>query len=104
MKKSNKQKRFHIHRQNKTKKKLGGVAPIILVLENLPTIITGVSKGFNIVMEWIVTANKTIDNYNTIKKIIKPKASNDEETKKPAVVSPPETKKPAVVTTKNKRK
>ena len=46
-------------------------------------------------MEWIVTANKTIDNYNTIKKIIKPKASEEEEKKKEPVAA--ETKTPAIV-------
>ena len=87
VKSSNKQKRYNFRRQNITKKKSkGGVAPIILVIENLPTIIMGVSKGFSIMMEWIVTANKTIDNYNTIKKIIKPKEPVEEEKKEPVVV------------------
>ena len=56
------------------------------------------TSGFNNMMSWINTANKTIDNYNTIKKIIKPKESDDEETKKKVVV---ETKAPAIIAKKS---
>jgi hypothetical protein len=54
--------------KNKTRKNVkGGMLPIILI-ENAPLIISGVGAVFNLFINWVVTANKTIDNYKAVQK------------------------------------
>ena len=96
MKKTNKQK----YRQNKTKKKVGGVAPIIMVIEHLPGIINVASTTFEKIMTWINTTNKAIDNYQTIKKITTTKTTDTPEPTKPTTVAPTVPKKPITVAPK----
>ena len=62
--------------------------PIILI-ENAPLIISGIGAAFNIFINWVITANKTIDNYKAVQKL-----RSTVLVKKPAVVV---AAKPAVV-------
>ena len=56
-------------RKNKTRKNVkGGMLPIILI-ENAPLIISGVGAAFNLIIKWVITANKTIDNYRAVEKL-----------------------------------
>ena len=56
-------------RKNKTRKLVkGGVLPVILI-ENAPLIISGIGAAFNLIINWVITANKTIDNYRAVEKL-----------------------------------
>ena len=77
-------------KKNKTRRIVkGGMLPIILI-ENAPLIISGIGAAFNIIINWVITANKTIDNYKAVQKL--------RSTVKPAVVVA--TKPAAVVAAK----
>lgn len=55
--------------KNKTRKVAkGGMLPV-LIIENAPLIISGVGAAFNLIINWVIAANKTIDNYRAVEKL-----------------------------------
>uniref|UniRef100_A0A6C0HV05 Uncharacterized protein n=1 Tax=viral metagenome TaxID=1070528 RepID=A0A6C0HV05_9ZZZZ len=60
-------KKYQVHNNNKSKKIRGGIAPAILLIENLPMIASVTLTGFDTLMKWLNTANTAISTYDKIK-------------------------------------
>ena len=114
-KKQTNRKKYPVHNNNKSKKIRGGIAPAILLIENLPMIASFTLTSFDTLMKWLNTANTAISTYDKIKhhepilahpipesptsptSPTAPTAPTPPVTKKPPVKSPtPVTKKPPV--------
>jgi hypothetical protein len=52
---------------NKSKKIRGGIAPALLLIENIPRIANYTISGFDTFMKWLNTANTAISTYEKIK-------------------------------------
>lgn len=111
-------KKYHVRNNNKSKKIRGGIAPAILLIENLPMIASFTLTSFDTLMKWLNTANTAISTYDKIKhhepilahpipeSPTSPAAPTPPVTKKPPVKSPSTplvTKKPTVKPTANIR-
>ena len=95
-------KKYQVHNNNKSKKIRGGIAPAILLIENLPMIASVTLTGFDTLMKWLNTANTAISTYDKIKHH-EPLITHPTPVTPPApVASPapatPVTKKPPVKT------
>ena len=66
-KKQTNRKKYPVHNNNKSKKIRGGIAPAILLIENLPMIASYTSTSFDTLMKWLNTANTAISTYDKIK-------------------------------------
>jgi hypothetical protein len=60
-------KKYQVHNNNKSKKIRGGIAPAILLIENLPMIASVTLSSFDTLMKWLNTANTAISTYDKIK-------------------------------------
>ena len=109
MKNQTNRKNYQVHNNNKSKKIRGGIAPAILLIENLPSIASYTLTGFDTLMRWLNTANTAIGTYDKIKHpasasrpVLVAEPIPVPVTKKPPVKIPPTpvpvTKKPPIKT------
>ena len=67
MKNQTNRKKYQVHNNNKSKKIRGGIAPVLLLIENIPSIASYTLTGFDTLMRWLNTANTAIGTYDKIK-------------------------------------
>jgi hypothetical protein len=82
-------KKYH---KNKSKKLRGGVAPALLLIENIPKIANYSFATIDTFMKWLNTANKAINTYDKIKQPpgSADKDNSEKDTKKPEPEVKPE--------------